>query len=160
MAIQLSDHDIAQLLNEEKVLPENYKSLIQVRPKRGHSERELAIKGNNGNDFKIILRQSIINPMDFSVILAHQPHNSNQLFRLLRCNGRSHEHTNILEQTKFYDFHIHKATERYQEIGAKEDWYAEATNRFADFQQAVLCLLQDGGFKMPKNSQGKLFEEI
>jgi hypothetical protein len=160
MAIQFSDPDIAQLLSEEKALPDNYKSLIQVRPKRGHSERELPIKGENGNDFKIILRQSMTNPLDFSAILAHQPQNSNQLFRLLRCNGKSHEHTNTLEQTKFYNFHIHRATERYQEIGAREDWYAEPTDRFADFQQAIMCLLQDGGFKMPKKLQGQLFEEI
>jgi hypothetical protein len=160
MAIQFSEQDIIRLLKEEKILPEDYKSLIQVRPKRGHNERELAIQGKNGSDFKIILRQSLINPLDFSVILAYQPQNSNQLFRLLRCNGKSHEHTNTLEQTKFYNFHIHRATERYQEMGAREDWYAEATDRFANFQQAVTCLLQDGGFKMPKNLQGQLFEEI
>jgi hypothetical protein len=29
---------------------------------------------------------------------------------LRRCNGKSHEHTNIIESDKFYDFHIHTAT--------------------------------------------------
>ena len=60
----------------------------------------------------------------------------------------------------FYDFHIHQATERYQEIGAREDTYAKPTDRFADFQQAISCMLKECGFEMPFDPQGKFFEEI
>ena len=91
MADILSDHDIELLLKEVKPLPENYRSKIQIRPKRGHKERELDVQGVNESDFRLILRQSLINPIDFSVILAYRPPNSNQLFRLRRYNGKSHE---------------------------------------------------------------------
>ena len=91
MADILSDHDIELLLKEIKPLPEDYRSKIQIRPKRGHKERELDVQGVNGSDFQLILRQSLINPIDFSVILAYRPPNSNQLFRLRRYNGKSHE---------------------------------------------------------------------
>ena len=35
-----------------------------------------------------------------------------------------------MEASTFYDFHIHMATERYQEPGMRGDAYAEATDRF------------------------------
>ncbi len=155
-----SDQDIQRLIKEKKPLPKDYKVKIQVRPKRGHKERELDIEGEDGNDFRLILRQSTINPLDFSIILIYRPPQSNILFRLRRYNGRSHEHTNTIEGNTFYDYHIHQATERYQQKGAKEDTYAEPTNRFSDFHQAFSCIINDCGFEIPSGTQRSLFEEI
>jgi hypothetical protein len=160
MAAIFSDQDISRLIQERKPLPTDYRTKIQTRPKSGHKERELDVESVAGEDYRLILRQSIFNPLDFSVILAYRPPNSNQLFRLQRYNGKSHEHTNPIEGETFYDFHIHQATERYQEIGAREDTYAKPTDRFADFQQAIKCMLKDCGFEMPLDSQGRLFEEV
>jgi len=156
----LSDIEIMQLIKETKPLTEDYRTKIQVRPKTGHKERELNIKGDNGNDFRIILRQSVYNPLDFSVILAYRPLNSNQLFRLWRCNGKSHEHTNTIELDKFYDFHIHKATERYQLIGAREDAYAEPTDKYSDINEAVSFIIKECGFVPPNNAQQTLFDRV
>lgn len=158
MADIFSDHDIELLLKEIKPLPGDYRSKIQIRPKRGHKERELDVQGVNGSDFRLILRQSLINPIDFSVILAYRPPNSNQLFRLRRYNGKSHEHTNNIEEETFYDFYIHQATERYQEIGAREDTYAVVSNRFSEFHQAIACIIEDCAFEVPPNAQRSLFE--
>jgi hypothetical protein len=151
MADIFSDHDIELLLKEIKPLPEDYRSKIQIRPKRGHKERELDVQGVNGSDFRLILRQSLINPIDFSVILAYRPPNSNQLFRLRRYNGKSHEHTNTIEEETFYDFHIH---------GAREDTYAVASNRFSEFHQAIVCIIEDCAFEVPPNTQRSLFEGV
>ncbi len=159
MAVILSDEEITHLLAEAKPLPDNFRVKIQVRPKRGHRESELDIKGDNGSDFRLIVRQSLINALDFSIILTYMPPKSNQLFRLRRYNGKSHEHTNSIEDRTFYDYHIHYATARYQEIGAREDSYAEATDRYADLQQAVTCMIQDCSFQLPPNPQGQLFED-
>jgi hypothetical protein len=160
MADFFSDQEIYHLIQERKPLPTDYRTKIQTRPKSGHKERELDIEGGDGGDYRLILRQSTFNPLDFSVILAYRPPKSNQLFRLKRYNGKSHEHTNPIEGETFYGFHIHQATERYQEIGAREDTYAKPTDRFADFQQAITCMLKDCGFEIPLDSQGRLFEEI
>ena len=160
MADFFSDQEIYHLIQERKPLPADYQTKIQTRPKSGHKERELDIEGGDGGDYRLILRQSTFNPLDFSVILAYRPPKSNQLFRLKRYNGKSHEHTNPIEGETFYGFHIHQATERYQEIGAREDTYAKPTDRFADFQQAITCMLKDCGFEIPLDSQGRLFEEI
>ncbi len=160
MAAIFSDQDISRLIQERKPLPDDYRTRIQTRPKLGHKERELDIKGADGGEYRLILRQSIFNALDFSIVLAYRPPKSNQLFGLQRYNGKSHEHTNAIEGETFYDFHIHQATERYQEIGANEDTYAKPTNRFADFQQAITCMLKDCGFEMPLDAQGSLFEEV
>lgn len=156
----ISDQDIKLLVNEKKSLPRDFRAKIQVQPKRGHKERELDIKGEDGNDFRLILRQSLFNPLDFSIILVYRPPQSNILFRLRRYNGKSHEHTNPIEGGTFYDYHIHQATERYQKIGAREDSYAEPSNRFSDFHQAISCIINDCGFEIPSGTQRSLFEEI
>lgn len=137
MAGTYSDNEITALVQERKPLPVDWRTRIRLRPKRGHKERDLELTGDAGSEFRLILRQNEINPLDFSAILAVRVPQSNQLFRLRRYNGKSPEHTNHIEGDTFYDFHIHMATERYQEIGTREDAYAEATDRYGDYHGAL-----------------------
>ena len=95
--------------------------------------------------------------MDFSAILAYQKPNTNTFFRLRRYNGNSHEHSNKIEGGRFFEFHIHHATERYQDAGFDEDGYAEPTDRYADIGGALACLVNDCGFVLPADPQPKLF---
>jgi hypothetical protein len=157
MAAQLTDDEIAALLAEPKALPSDYRARIQPKPKRGHKERELDVSGQHGNEFRLILRQADMNVLDFSVILAYRPAGNSQHFRLRRYNGKSHEHTNAIEEMTFYNFHIHTATERYQDRGMKEDSYAEPTDRYADFDGAITCMLDDCTFELPPDGQPSLF---
>jgi len=160
MAGTYSDAEIAALIQERKPLPADWRSKIRLRPKRGHSERELDVSGAAGSEFRLILRQNKINALDFSIILAVNVQGSNRVFRLRRYNGKSHEHTNHIEDNTFYDFHIHLATDRYQKLGTREDAYAEPTDRFGDFHAALQCLIADAGFDVPPEAQGQLFEEV
>jgi hypothetical protein len=157
MAARYTDQSIAQMLSERKILDENYRSRIQLRNKRGHKEREFDLTGVDGNQYRLILRLSDFNPLDFSVVLAFCPTDTNQIFRLRRYNGKSHEHSNPIERVTFYDFHIHQATERYQDLGAREDAYAEPADRYSDYQSALDCLLADCGFEIPRDPQLPLF---
>jgi hypothetical protein len=70
----------------------------------------------------------------------------------------SHWHTNHIEGERFYDYHIHEATERYQEFGAKEEGYAAISERFSTLEEAIGCMFDDCGFEMPDDAQGRLFE--
>ena len=158
MAITYSDQAIAALLQERKPLPGDWRNRARLKPKRGHSEQQLDLIGDANSEFRIILRRSGINRLDFSVILAVRVPGSSQWFRLLRCNGR-HEHTNRIESVTFYDFHIHVATERYQDFGTREDTYAEPTDRYDDFDGALRCLIDEANFSEPLGSQIILFEE-
>ena len=159
MAIRYSEEEIKGFIDECKPLPSNYRQQILPRPKRGHKERELAITGVNGSDFRLILRQSTFNAFDFSVILAVVPPKSTQLFRLKRYNGRHGEHTNSIEGITFRDCHIHIATERYQDIGMREDSFAVLTDRYSDINGAIICMLDDCNFDLPANQQASLFED-
>ena len=154
----LTDQEIRDLLQEPKPLPKNFRKRIEVRPKHGHKERELFVKGRQGSEFRLILRQSDFNRLDFSVILVLRPRKSSQHFRLCRYNGKSHEHTNPLEGETFYDYHIHLATERYQESGYREDTYAEITDRYTELAGAIECLIDDCGFERPEHDRLPLFE--
>ena len=139
-------------------MPGDYRSRLRLREKRGHDEQELEIQGEGGSTFQIILRKNRINPLDFSVILGCLPELSAHLFRLRRYNGKSHEHTNQIERITFYDFHIHHATERYQDLGLREDAYAVATDQYGDFDGALARMLSDCNFQLPEDPQQPLFE--
>lgn len=159
MILRLSDVEIRELIDERKPLPDDYRQRIQPKLKLGHKERELDIIGASKSEFRIVFRQSQINPIDFSIILAYCVPKTNQIFRLRRYNGKSHEHTNPLEGNSFYSFHIHMATERYQDSGLREDSYAEPSNRFADYHGAIRCLFEDCSFEQPPGLQSHLFGE-
>jgi hypothetical protein len=160
MPAKYSDSEIAQMIQERKPLPDNYHARVQLRDKRGHKEREFDITGENGTQYRLILRQSDFNALDFSIILAVNASDSNQIFRLRRYNGKHGEHTNPIEGNTFYDFHIHLATKRYQESGAREDTFAEVTDRYADFNTALQCMLKDCGFETTRDTQQNLFGEF
>ena len=160
MAVVYSDSEIAAMVAEKKPLIVKWRTRVALKKKRGHKERELDITGEDGNDFRIILRQNSFNQLDFSVILALNPSGTNQLFRLRRYNGKSHEHTNQIEGDKFYDFHIHQATLRYQELGGREDAFAEPSDAFTDFHSAVLCMFRECGFHVPESDGSTLFQEF
>jgi hypothetical protein len=153
MPVRYSESEIASMLAEPKQLPANFRERLQLSVKRGHRERELDVTGRNGTEFRLILRRSDANPLDFSIILAARPAESSQLFRLRRYNGRSHQHTNQIEGDTFYSFHVHTATERYQDSGMREDAFAEPTDRYGDFHSALGCMLEDCNFDAPHDDQ-------
>lgn len=157
MAVTITQVQIDALISEGKPLPHDYRNRTETRQKRGHRERELTIMGSSGSEFHLILRESSQNPLDFSVILGYRIPGSNQLFRLRRYNGKSHEHTNRLEGETFYDFHRHEATERYQASGFREDTYATRPVAYSDFQSALECLLDECGFQRPEGDDLPLF---
>jgi len=137
------------------VLSSSPLSRVRQRAKAGHKESDIDFVGADGSAFRVVLRQSIHNVMDFSAILAHSPKSSTQVLRLRRYNGKSHEHTNKIERQTFYDFHIHMATERYQLSGLREDAYAEVTSRYADLRGAFACMLEDCGFNPISSSDSQ-----
>jgi hypothetical protein len=157
LAVLLTDAEIDALVRDPKPLPLGFRNRLLLRQKRGHQEAELEVAARSGAVFRVFLRRSSRNALDFSVILAYLVPGSTQVIRLRRYNGKSHEHSNPFEKQRFYDFHIHYATERYQRSGNKEDTYAEPSDRYATLEQAVDCLLSDCGFVVPDEPQGELF---
>ena len=160
MTVTFTDAEIAGLIAEPKVLPADYRARLTLRAKRGHKEQELLVRGSSEHEFHLILRQSISDHLDFSVILGVTVPGSNRVFRLRRYNSQGHQHTNSIERaTIMFGPHIHMATARYQDLGAVEEAYAEACERYSTLSEAVDCLLRDCGFILPEGEQLGLFEE-
>ncbi len=159
MAFEPTDDEVRRLVEEKKPLPADYLKRLAVKPKSGHKEQQLDVKGIEESEFRLILRQSNTNPLDFSIILGYRVPNTNEVFRLRRYNGKSHEHTNVLEDQTFYDYHIHMATARYREAGFREDTCAEPTDRYSDLGGALDCMLADCRFEKrgDLSGQGRLF---
>lgn len=158
MRLKFSNSQIQELIKEPKELPRDFMDQMMLRPKIGHKEQELDVVGEQGHQFRVMLRQSNENTLDFSAILMYIDPASNTVFRLRRYNGKSHLHSNFLENNlKFYDFHIHQATEQYQHSGLREDTFAEATTRFSDLRSAIDCLIEDCGFILPLGHPMNLF---
>ena len=159
MAEILTDSDIQRLLAEAKPLPDNYQDRVRLKTKRGHKEAEVQVVGQAGSAFRLILRQSNLDALDFSVIVGYEAPKTNILFRLRRYNGKSHQHTNKLERQTFFDYHIHQATQRYQETGMSEDAFAEPSDRYADVDGALQCAILDCQFELPPGAQLSLFSD-
>lgn len=51
------------------------------------------------------------------------------------------------------------ATERYQNLGTREDAYAEPTDRYVDYRGALHCLIEDVHLSVDADPQGELFFE-
>lgn len=159
MTVFFTDNEIMNLIKERKMFVGSASPLPRLKQKRGHKEHEFELQGERGHTFIIILRESIINSLDFCVILGYNPQLTNRIFRLRRYNGKSHIHSNPIEaQQSFYDFHIHTATERYQTEGFDEETYAEPTTRYSNIQQALKCLYADCNVEVKGGHQTTLPE--
>lgn len=159
MPVVLKDGEIRLLLRQAKQLPKDYVSRLTFKPKPGHKCAEIEVTGEGGNRFWLILRQSSVQPLDFSVIVAYQPPGSYGRVNLRRYNGKSHVHRNALEDEEpFYDFHIHEATERYQRAGyARPESFATPTDRYGSLNEALDCAISDCGFRV-KGGQRNLVD--
>lgn len=146
-SILLTDREISELVAEPKLVPPDWVTrLVPKQARIGHLRRRLEARGSAGSDFRIEVRQNERDPFDFSAILMYLPPRSAVPFRLRRYNGRSHQHANKIEGDRFFDYHIHLATERYQVRGFDPDAYAEPTDRYTLLDQAVRAMATDCAF--------------
>jgi hypothetical protein len=154
--VRYTNDEIQTLVKEPKPVPGDAFSPVNWRSREGHDRADLDVEGENGNLFSVKLRRNQYNEKDFSLILCVEVPNSNVTFRLRRYNGY-HTHRNKIENERFRDFHIHTATELYQERGFDEDGYAQVTDRYSSFATALRCLIEDCGFEPEAGSQQNLF---
>ena len=80
----LSDSEIAELIDEVKLLPINWQASPVDR--NGNLQAQADVHGANGTHFSVIVRQSIKHRNDFSVILAIEFTGMRQI-NLLRYDG-------------------------------------------------------------------------
>ena len=162
----LTDGEIQDLIDEPKTMGCSVDSLLSgMKSKLGgkgvsHLQNSRKFPRSNGvGEWLIYLRRSKEYMFDFSCGLKFIPKGRKQAFTLIRYNGKSHYHTNRLEnENPFYDFHIHRATEKYQNSSYGEEHYAIPTERYADIHGAFRCLLVDCQARPLDDRQARLFK--
>lgn len=157
MEYYFTDNEINELTLERKGYNGTVEDLLKFKESDGHKRSTFEIPRSDGSAFIVKLRQNTNTLNDFSAILAFQQKGVNKDFKLRRYNGM-HEHTNKLENIRFFDFHIHYATQRYQDAGRKEESYAEKTDRYSDIKGALKCLIDDCHIQIKTNPQVRLFD--
>ena len=151
MDIKYTDQQIAALIKERKVLPDDWRDQLD-------KNNSLYIIGESGSRFRIITNLNEKYPSDFSVVLAVIDPKTGAIFRIRRYNGMpKRSHNNKIEKQKIYGYHIHFATERYQERDYDEETYAEETNRYNNLEGALQCLIQDANLELPAQLELRLF---
>lgn len=160
MSYYFTDEEINSLIAEEKSFSGSLAEIMNFKESDGHKRASVEIARPDGSQFIVKLRQNLIDVNDFSVITGFQEKGSNKDFKLRRYNGKSQEHSNKIEGNKFYNFHIHFATQRYQDEGRKEESYAEETDLYADIKGALKCLLTDCNIKIKSDPQTTLFDDL
>lgn len=159
MSYYFTDEEINSYISEEKIFPGTIEEFLIFKEFDGHKSASVELPRSDGSRFIIKLRQNLNDINDFSAIIVFQEKGNNKYFKLRRYNGKSHEHTNKLERNKFYAFHIHIATQRYQDAHRKEESYAEETSRYSDINGALNSLLNDCNIRIAINPQLSLFDE-
>lgn len=149
----IDDAEITRMITVQKLLPDNWEVRLRMRPRPEWSQKKatLSIPTSVG-EFTIIIRESTINSLDFSVILALARPNGS-LFRLRRYNGLhapAGGHVNRLERQTIRGYHVHQATLRYQQAGLREDTFAVASTEFTDIASATRLMLRECTFKVPE----------
>ncbi|HEY3284441.1 MAG TPA: hypothetical protein VGN26_19400 [Armatimonadota bacterium] len=153
----LSDHRIAELLCEAKLLTMHCIQNLFASTAQGNHDADIELIGADGDEFRVKVRQNPLQPADFSVILMYHLPADGRWFRLRRYNGNTHQHRNRIEGDRLdFSFHVHTATERYQARGLKEDWFAEEATAHTDARTAIECLLRDCGFATAPDPQTHL----
>jgi hypothetical protein len=141
----VSDQQIEPLLAEPKPAVEIARFQPSKR-KRRHAQGSFELLGDHGSRFTVVTRRSTLDPNDFSIILGWTRPEVTGLFHLLRCNGNSHNHPNVLEGETIRGFHVHVATERYQELGGDPEGFARPAG-YSDFSGAIETFIDITGIR-------------
>ena len=152
---QLLDKDIDDLIAIPKYLPTEYRNKLRMRARPysdKHEEGQFEIEDRTLGTFRVVLRKNRLNLLDFSAILCFIPQERIKIFRLRRYNG-VHKHTNKMEQITFRTFHVHYASQRYQEAGWDIDAYAEPNEKYTTIGGALELLLDECSFVRPENER-------
>lgn len=138
----LSDDLIQQYLVMPKVITNpSVRSKIQKKSERFNYLVEAA---DGVSSFEMYTRQNQMDHDAYSCGLIYHAPNGEKV-TLVRYNGSNHIHANPLEGGALiaHKCHIHKATQRYMELGDKAEKYAETTDRYSDLSGAIRCMLDD-----------------
>ncbi|XDZ50251.1 hypothetical protein AB8Q18_08570 [Neisseriaceae bacterium CLB008] len=133
----ITDQDLDDLIKCHKRATKNARDI----PDKRHIKKDFSLVASKYPEYKFTLyiRHSLEMEDDYTVGLrVSLPKEKNPL-TLVRFNGSSHGHKNVLEDESFpFNEHIHKATERYIKAKLKAEGYALVTDQYTTVEGALL----------------------
>ncbi|HWQ53726.1 MAG TPA: hypothetical protein VN442_08575 [Bryobacteraceae bacterium] len=97
----------------------------------------------DGSEFHVFMRISADFPENFSIGLRFLPHDGSGVITLLRFNGPHGEFNDHFDPHHPHsEFHVHKATETAMAAGLKAEKWAERSQEFASFAEALAAFLR------------------
>src|SRR5215468_5249555 len=97
----LTDEQIQELIDERKPLPDGLSPSPKMTMRNKSWRKDIEITSDAGHEFVVRVRQSELNFLDFSVMLGYRLPGLTKVFLLRRYNGKSHNHTNPIENERF-----------------------------------------------------------
>ena len=140
----LSDDDIRDLIEIKKVSSRKIDARYLKMGGLGQRKANFEVQGVDGSRFKVKIRQSSVNLLDFSIILSFCSSTTNRVYNLRRYNGNSHKHINKIEGNVIdHKFHKHIATERYLRRGFRIEGFANETDEYHTIEECLIVFQRD-----------------
>jgi len=139
----LSDEEIQFLISCPKKItsPPKQKNILS----QGHYRNGMELYSEDGEHrFTVFMRVSEAFEENFSIGLRYHPSDDPERIILLRCNGPHGEHRNSLDgrNSHYWTYHIHFAKEIIIKKGLRSESFAEETNDYSNYSDALAFFLQ------------------
>jgi hypothetical protein len=158
--------DVDQLITCAKEISEAPARELKLEGAHWRNDAKLVASDGTKGSFSMFLRRSEDFPENFSIGLTYSPNDGRPSIMLVRCNGKHGVFNNGSDPAHpHWDYHIHRATERAIEAGFAPEKYAEKTNEFASYEEALQYFVKavnlnavDASRYFPAAIQTQLFE--
>lgn len=137
-----TQEDIDRLISCPKRISDPPKRQMKLVGADWRNDCKLVANGVDG-DFSIFVRRSDDFPENFSIGLVYEPKDGSGEITLLRCNGQHGVFNGTFNPNhSHWGYHIHRAAETAVAAGFKPEKYAESTEEYASFEEAVQHFVQ------------------
>jgi hypothetical protein len=116
-----------------------------MRSERGYQRNDMSLDSQDHKwRFSVFMRVNERFPENFSIGLVYSPRDEPGDLTLLRCNGPHGEHENspMESQPPHFGYHIHRARADVINAGLLPHKFAELTDAYASFQEALQYFLK------------------
>ena len=135
----MTDKEITNLLKTDKNITDPPKKSMAIF--QGSLRNNFKLESIDGKEkFKAFIRVNEKISESFSIGLDYISDEGKSIC-LLRCNGKHGIHKNHNTGEEFFDYHIHKATQKAIDNDENPEQYAYITKDYATWQDALLYFL-------------------
>jgi hypothetical protein len=134
--VDWSDAEIDQLLRCRKSIQDAPRR--DMKEENRHRRNDMKLRGPEGEQFEVFIRQSLEFPEDFSIGLVFFAPEGKRV-TLVRFNGQHEQALDPFQAgVPHFNFHVHKATPDNLNMGRYEKHPADTTQDYASLDEAIV----------------------